>query len=73
MGERSITGDSVVRVRVPSPGLFIPTHPDLDLYAGYLRTGEQDIRVRMKPGVVGVFLSDGESIGCVVPLKEVGG
>ena len=72
VNETSLMRDGVVRVRVPSPGLFVPTHQSLDCFSGYLKTGEQDMRVFLKPGISGVFLAEDEAVGFVTALKEVG-
>ena len=71
VGEVSLTRDGVVRVCVPCPGFFVPTHPYLDMFARHVTAGEQQMRVFLRPGMVGVFLAEGEAIGSVIPLKEV--
>ena len=71
VGEVSLTRDGEVRVQVPCPGFFVPTHPYLDMFARYVKAGEQEMRVFLRPGMTGVFLADGEAVGSVIPLKEV--
>ena len=72
VGEVSLTRDGVVRVCVPCPGYIVPTHPDLDYFGRYLKTGEQELKAHLRPGVVGVFLAEDEAVGFVTALKEVG-
>ena len=73
VGEYSLTGDSVVRLRFPSPGFFVVTHPDLDFTCRYEQRGERDVRCFMRPGVLGVFLRDGEAVGYMASFgKEAG-
>ncbi len=72
VGEYSLTRDSVVRLRFPSPGFFVVTHPELDAFSRYEQRGETDVRVYLRPGVVGVYLTDGETVGYVLNLKEGG-
>ena len=73
VGEYSLTGDSVVRVRFHSPGFFVVTHPDLDFTGRYEQRGERELRCIMRPGVLGVFLADGEVVGYMASFgKEAG-
>lgn len=69
VGEHSLTGNGVVRLRFPSPGFFVVTHPDVDFRARYERSGESDVWAFLRPGVMGVYLSDGETVGYVTVLK----
>lgn len=70
VGEYSLTRDSVVRLRFPSPGFFVVTHPDLDAFSRYEQRGETDVRVFLRPGVLGLFLADGETVGYVANLSK---
>lgn len=72
VGEHSLTSDAVVRLRFASPGFFVVTHQDLDTFGRYEQRGERDVRVYLRPGVVGVYLTDGETVGYTLNLKEGG-
>lgn len=70
VGEYSLTGNAIVRLRFPAPGFFVVTHPELDFAARFEQRGEREVRAFMRPGVLGLFLSDGETVGYVTNLSR---
>ena len=70
VGEHSLTKNSAVRLRFPSPGLFVATHPELDFFTRYEQSGERDVWAMLRPGVIGVFLDDGETVGYMANLSK---
>ena len=70
VGEYSLTGNAVVRLRFPSPGFFVVTHPELDFAARFEQRGERDVRAFLRPGGLGLFLADGETVGYMANLSK---
>ena len=70
VGEYSLTGNAVVRLRFPSPGFFVVTHPELDFCARFEQRGETEVRAFLRPGVLGLFLADGETVGYMANLSK---